>query len=473
MKSLLLQKREFQVPAREPLRACVITGTHSSVGKTTWTLGLMMLARRKNLTVQPFKVGPDYIDPGYHHLICRPRYSRNLDLFLLSHATVEDLFTRHVKGAEVAIVEGVMGLFDGKDPLGEVGSTAQLAKLLRLPILLVVDGSGMAGSAAAVVMGFQKLDPLISLAGVLVNRVAGEGHFQWLRQAIEKRTGVPCLGYLPCDEKFVIPERYLGLRPAGEGEGDLERISAVTDFLEQHFDWDRFWERTGWREEGDRPQKRPWPWRRNSMGEHRPLVGIAYDPAFSFYYRDSLDLLEEAGARLAFFSPLHDTAVPEGADLLYFGGGFPERYASTLAANESMRQALQRYYAAGGHIYAECGGLLYLAEVFVEPEGRSLPMVGLVPGRVRMTDRLQNFGYHECTAEEGTFLFSRGQLLRSHEFHYSVWDGEGKHRSVYRIGDRREGFLGDRLIATYQHLHFASDPQVVARMVTRLKKVSL
>lgn len=453
----------------------MIAGTHSSVGKTVWTLALLALARKKGLEVQPFKAGPDYIDPGFHHLICVPRKSRNLDLHLLSAEAVLDSFERNSGGADLSVVEGMMGLFDGKTISGRETSSAALAKLLGLPVFLVLDGAGLATSGAAIVLGFQKFDPEINLAGVFINRVRTESHFLWLKKAIEEKTGVPCLGYLPPEESLSIPERHLGLKTALEESDAAGKIQKAVGLLEPRFDWERFLQIS------ERPVPRPASLPKGEGNSASPLalrngeragvrgancrIAVAYDAAFSFYYEDNFDLLRKEGAEILFFSPLADAELPANADLLYLGGGFPEIYAAQLAANHSMKQVIRNFYQGGGFIYAECGGLIYLTGAFEDSAGVLHPLVDLIPGKIKMTGRLQNFGYQEPIALKDTFLFPAGAKLRSHEFHYSVWDCPVEVQPAYLIGERPDGFAGERLLASYQHLHLGSDPALAKRLV--------
>ncbi len=451
----------------ENFHAVLIAGTHSSAGKTTWSLALMALARKKGLTVQPFKAGPDYIDPGFHHEICSPRRSRNLDLFFLSKEKISESFHNRSRDTGLAIVEGVMGLYDGKGPSGTEGSSAELAKILRLPVLLVIDGSKMAGSAAALVSGFKNFDPAVHLAGVLINRVR-PGHFHLLKRAIELSTGLPCLGFLPEEEAFSIPERHLGLTPAAETQNWKVKIDRAASFLEKNLDWDAFLRISTI----PRPPAQAQPKEkveRNKSSQEPVKIGVARDAAFSFYYEDNLDLLNEQGAEILFFSPLKDPVLPEGLDFLYLGGGFPEIYAQELAKNESMIKSVRDFYARGGFIYGECGGLIYLAEAFCDSDGTEYPLLKLLPGKIAMTRRLQNFGYHEIKTQTDTFLFSKNTALRSHEFHYSIWNQEGNASPAYQIGDRPEGFASGRIFASYQHLHFGLDSRILARLFESLK----
>jgi cobyrinic acid a,c-diamide synthase len=445
----------------ETFHACMIAGTHSGAGKTTVMAALAALARQKNLTVQPFKGGPDYIDPGFHEK-ASGRKCRNLDLVLLSPEYVQQSFARNSHEAHLSLVEGMMGLYDGKGAEGE-GSSAQIAKRLNLPVILVLDGAGLANSAAAIVLGFQKFDPSVRLAGVIFNRVKHDGHFQYLKNAVESKTGVACLGFLPPDESMVIPERHLGLKTSIEDKDCGQKIARAADLLTKHLDWNEFLKITQMARPAFIPKER-------AQKFSRPFrIAVARDEAFSFYYEDNFDLLQDAGAQLNFFSPLRDTEMPE-ADLLYMGGGFPELYAAGLSSNKDMLFSIKNFYHNGGWIYAECGGLMYLSEGFCDAEGREVALAGLVPGKTRMTNRLQNFGYHKITAAAHHFLFAPGTQMRSHEFHHSVWDEEGKQAPAYTLGERREGFTAPRLVATYQHLHFGSLPGIAASLIHTIEK---
>ncbi|MBI4115998.1 MAG: cobyrinate a,c-diamide synthase [Candidatus Omnitrophica bacterium] len=432
------------------LRAGVIAGTHSGVGKTTWSLALMSFFRKKGFEVQPFKVGPDYIDTGFHSRVCYPRKSRNLDRFFLSEGYLKNCFLKNSHGADLSIVEGVMGLFDGKSPVTEDGSTAQMAKLLGIPVFLVIDGAGLARSAAALVKGYQTFDPQLDLRGVFVNRVGSHRHFELLREAIEKETGIPVLGWLPNDSQVSIPERHLGLQTAAEIGSIQVRTDQLVQLLEDKLDWERFLKLS------ETQAKKPVFEHVDTRLETLCRIGVAYDQAFSFYYEDNFDLLKEAGAELVFFSPLKDSQLPPDLDALYLGGGFPEIYVQALSENESMKESIRKFHKEGGILYCECGGLIYMTEQFV----------GLIPGRIKMTDRLQHFGYHEVETIESTFLFCRGEKLRSHEFHYSNWEVDSMDFvNPYQIGTRKDGFYDGRLLASYQHLHFGQNKKLAINLI--------
>lgn len=441
--------------------AALIAGTHSGAGKTTWTLALSLLAKSKGLTVQPFKAGPDYIDIGFHNAVSS-RVSRNLDLFLLSENSIQESFRKNSADADFSVVEGVMGLFDGEDFKGK-SSSAEIAKRLGIPVFLIIDGSGMAASAAAIVMGFKTLDPEVRLAGVFFNRVNHESHYQHLKQAVEYRTQVPCFGYLPLETSIAIPERHLGLTSPLELSGLEKRLEKVRELASPLIDWAGFWNACEFSTE-------EFPKNQTPQSFSRPFhIAVAKDNAFSFYYEDNFDFLKEAGAKISFFSPLNDAQIPR-ADLVYFGGGFPEVYTKTLSSNTEMLSAVRNYYRSGGWIYAECGGLMYLSHAFCSAEGLEFPLTGLIPGKTRMTNRLQHFGYHEIQAAPENFLFSPGEKGRSHEYHYSVWDEEGKHAPAYIIGERKEGYVGERIVASYQHLHFGTISGFAGSLIHRIVK---
>lgn len=425
--------------------SAVIAGTHSGAGKTTWSLALMSWFRKKGWTVQPFKSGPDYIDPGFHHLACAPRKSRNLDLWMIGASAVKKSYERNCRGANLSLIEGVMGLFDGRSSRAEEGSTAQLAKYLNQPVLLVVDGGGMARSAAAIVKGCKDFDLELNLKGVLLNNLGSENHFRWLKDPIEHSTGVPVLGWLPRDASMAIPERHLGLRTAPEENWGGEQFSRIAGKLEGRFDEKLFLDliRSSFPPPATNEEKIP---------VSRCRIGIARDKAFSFYYEDNLDLLRQAGAELIPFSPLSDKKLPEELDALYLGGGFPEVYAPLLSENRSFLESLKKFHSRGGMIYAECGGLMYLAEA------------GILPGKIRMAERLQRFGYHDLETCADTFLFPAGQKLRSHEFHYSVWETAALPAGApYLLDGRAEGYYDGQVFASYQHIHFGQDPELASR----------
>jgi cobyrinic acid a,c-diamide synthase len=445
------------------IKGIVIAGPQSGVGKTTLTLGLLYALRRRGFKVQPFKVGPDFIDPG-HHTQAAGRLSRNLDGWMLSREANLALFRRQARRADLAVVEGVMGLFDGYDGASEAGSTAQMAKWLGLPVLLVVDARAMARSAAALVHGFASFDPGLHLAGVIFNRVGSATHLEYLQQALAQVPAVKCFGGLPRNQELAIPERHLGLATAQDHPLDDQYLAHLADLMESHLDLEGLLAALpGLTLTGEEPAP---------AAAATVRLGVARDPAFCFYYPENLEWLAHFGAQLVPFSPLTDRALPENLHGIYLGGGYPELSAAQLAANDDLRRDLREQAAAGLPVYAECGGLMYLSEEITDLEGRRHPMAGVLPLKVRMLPRLKALGYREITLAAAGLLGPAGTRARGHEFHYSEITGETpglKH--FYRLTPRRggepvaEGYGLNNVLASYVHLHFGSNPEVARHLV--------
>ncbi|MDO8730023.1 MAG: cobyrinate a,c-diamide synthase [Candidatus Omnitrophota bacterium] len=443
----------------------LIAGTHSGVGKTTVTAGLIRAFTRQGLRVQPFKAGPDYIDPGYHSEAAG-RLCRNLDSWLIPPRRLPELFQRSCRGADLAVIEGVMGLYDGATATGDAGSTAELAKLLDCPVLLVLDASAVSRSAAAVVRGFRDMDRKVRIAGCIVNRLSGPGHYRLVKEGIERLAGVPVVGWLPKDPKIHLPERHLGLVPAIERTGLSPLMKRIERLVVENFDLPairRIAAKAG-------PLKDRFVADAPRNGKKVPIA-LARDEAFHFYYPENLELLEDLGAEIVPFSPLKDRRLPRGAAALYLGGGFPEIFAPQLARNLLMKEEIRRAVASGLPTYAECGGLMYLARSISAVGGRRYPMAGLVPADVRMTDRLQNFGYQEVRSKGTNLLARAGEKARGHEFHHSTLERRAAVRPAYEIRARRggaarlEGYADGSLLASYVHLHFWSQPRWAERFV--------
>jgi cobyrinic acid a,c-diamide synthase len=436
----------------------VIAGTSSGAGKTTVACGLIGALRARGLRVQGFKVGPDYIDPS-HHALAAGRPGRNLDAFLDGPELVAPLVRHGGAGADIAVVEGVMGLFDGASGRGELASTAHVAKLLHAPVLLVVDGASMARSAAAMVHGYRTFDPEVDVAGVVFNRVGSDIHEELLREAVEP-LGVPVLGALRRDERIVTPERHLGLVPAGEREA-LARaaLDALAAAMERYADVAAI-ERLA-----RAAPALPGPaWSPPAADPPRGVrIAIARGPAFSFHYEENLELLAAAGAELAGFDPLRDEALPPDAGALVLAGGFPEVFGAELAANAALRGEVAAFAASGRPVLAECGGLLYLCAALDGHE-----MCGVLPARGFMSDRL-TLGYREAVAATATPWIDAGARVRGHEFHYSqvqpltsaapAWSLSARGRS------REEGIVTGALQASYLHVRWAAHPQLAQRFV--------
>jgi cobyrinic acid a,c-diamide synthase len=435
----------------------VVAGTSSGAGKTTVACGLIRALRARGSTVQGFKVGPDYIDPSYHAL-ASGRPGRNLDAFLSGPELIAPLARHGAGGADIAVIEGVMGLFDGASGRGELASTAHIAKLLKASVVLVVDASAMARSAAAIVHGYSTFDPDLAVAGVIFNRVGSDHHEQLLREAVAP-LGIPVLGALRRDERIQAPERHLGLVPAGERE-DLTRaaLDALAAALARYCDLDAI-ERLA---RSAPPLPGPaWSPEPATAPLTDARVAIARGPAFSFHYQENLELLEAAGAELCPFDPLEDSKLPAGAGALVLAGGFPEVFGAELAANAPLRAEVAGFAAAGRPILAECGGLLYLLDELDER-----PMCGVLPGRARMTGRL-TLGYREAIAVTATPWLEPGTRVRGHEFHYSAVEASPDASPAWELSaravTRREGIVAGAVHASFLHVHWAAHPELAAR----------
>jgi cobyrinic acid a,c-diamide synthase len=436
----------------------VIGGTSSGAGKTSVTCGLIGALVRRGMAVAPFKVGPDFIDPTYHGLAAG-RPGRNLDAFLSGPELVAPLARHGSAGADIAVVEGVMGLFDGASGRGELASTGHVAKLLSAPVVLVVDASAMARSVAAVVHGFRSFDPLVDVAGVIFNKVGSDGHEALLRDAVAP-LGVPVLGALRRDDRVRAPERHLGLVPAGErAPAAVDTLAALADAAERQIDLDAVvaLARRAPRLDGA-------AWSPEPAVTTPARIAVARGPAFSFHYAENLELLEAAGAELVDFDPLGDATLPAGAGALLLAGGFPEVYGAELSANAPLRSSVAAFAAAGRPILAECGGLLFLCRSL---DGR--PMCGVLPADARMAGGLR-LGYREATAVGATPWLGAGEPVRGHEFHYSsVSPSVGSAAAAWQLaaGGRSwaEGFVAGAVQASYLHVHWAAFPELARRFV--------
>ncbi len=446
----------------------VVAGTSSGAGKTSVACGLIAALRSRGHVVQGFKVGPDYIDPSYHAL-ASGRPGRNLDAFLSGPELIAPLFAHGAAGADIAVIEGVMGLFDGASGRGELASTAHVAKLLDAPVLLVIDAAAMARSAAAIVHGYMTFDPDVEIAGVIVNKVGSDHHVELLREAIEP-LGVPVVGALRRDERMAAPERHLGLVPAVEREPRTRgAIGALGAAVLAHVDLDGVvaLARSAPALDGEAWSPETARGRRVRSGGDVPgrtasvTVAIARGHAFSFHYEENLELLRAAGATLAPFDPMTARALPEHAGALILAGGFPEVFGAELSANAPLREDIAAFARAGRPVLAECGGLLYLCE---ELDG--LAMCGVLPARGRMAGRL-SIGYREAVAQVDSALWAAGEQVRGHEFHYSAVDGDAS--AAWELSargrTRAEGFVAGSVHASYLHVHWAAEPQAARRLV--------
>ncbi|UCE63361.1 MAG: cobyrinate a,c-diamide synthase [Nitrospirota bacterium] len=451
-----------------------IAGTHSGVGKTTVTLALLAAFRARGREVQPFKVGPDYIDPG-HHRLASGRVSRNLDGWMFSPELNQESFRLASKDAELSIIEGMMGLFDSCSPSTEIGSAAQMAKQLKAPVLLVIDGSAMARSAAAMVSGYTQFDRDLWVAGVIFNRVKSEGHYQLLKEAVEKETNVTVVGYFRPDSELTIQDRHLGLKTALE-QGLTDLYDNLGQAASETLDLDAIEQiarsspqlsgvRVGF--SGHAPER----------SGKKIKIGIAYDPAFCFYYPDNLELLQKGGGELILFSPMSNPSLPE-VDLLYLGGGYPELYAEALERNVQMREMIRAFAERGGPIYAECGGLMYLTKRLEDFGGREYDMAGVFPAKTVCRPNTMTLGYREITVTEACLLGEVGTRVRGHEFHHSTLVPQGELRYVGSAKDAQgrecgqDGLTHANVLALYTHLHFLPHPGIAWNLVQTAREYS-
>ncbi len=425
------------------MHTIVVAGTHSGAGKTSLTVGLIGTLRRRGLVVQPFKVGPDFIDPA-HHARAAGRPAHNLDGWMLSRDSNLELFARHTRDADVAVIEGVMGLFDGADPRAETGSAAEMAKWLGAPVVLVIDASAMARSAAALVHGYATFDSQLRIAGVVANRVGSRGHADLIAAALEG--GPSLLGWLESDPALTIPERHLGLHLPRAAETGAQ-LDALTEAVERTVDVDRLLDAT----RTARPPQAAAIEQRTATAR----IGIARDEAFTFYYEDNLGLLEEAGAELVEFSPLADP-LPDGLGGLYIGGGYPELFAAELEANAETRAAIRAFAASGAPVYGECGGLMYLAEELVV-NGQSYAMCGALSVAAEFPGPLE-LAYCEATTVGPPF--GKGLVCRGHWFHNGRAAASRLPPAFIAAlpsgRELKDGYSAGATAGAWTHLHFRS-----------------
>lgn len=439
----------------------VVAAPSSGSGKTTVATGLMAAFAARGLAVSPHKVGPDYIDPGYHAL-ATGRTGRNLDAYLCGPELIAPLFLHGARGCDLAVVEGVMGLYDGAAGQGELASTAQVAKLLRAPVVLVVDASSQSRSVAALVHGFASWDPRVRLGGVILNKVGSDRHEELLREALES-SGVPVLGVLRRVPQVDTPSRHLGLVPVAERRAEaLEAVAAMAAQVERGCDLDALSRLASGA--GSLPDA-VWEPPVGSAGK-RAVVAVAGGPAFTFSYAEHTELLTAAGAEVVTFDPLRDERLPESTAGLVIGGGFPEVYAAELSANAPLREAVARLARSGAPVAAECAGLLYLCR---ELDGR--PMCGVLDATARMSERL-TLGYRDAVAVGDSALAVAGTRMRGHEFHRTVVEpgaGAAPAWGITAPVRRVEGFVQRGVHASYLHTHWASEPGVARRFVERCR----
>ncbi len=439
---------------KKPFSAFCVAAPHSGSGKTTISAALMGALARRGLRVQPFKCGPDYIDTTYHRRAAGVP-SVNLDTWMMRPEGVLRSFLRNSREADAAVIEGVMGLFDGASATSIEGSTADCARLLGVPVVLVVNAHGIAGSIAPLVAGFAKFSRKVRICGVIADNVGSETHRQILADALAAAKLPPLLGAIPRNPEWSLEERHLGLVPLNEKGRTDKWFADLADAAEKYIDIGLLLELS----RIDRPKSG----RSEAYPKSSARIGIAMDQAFHFYYPDNLHHLRRAGFELVEFSPIKDRKLPEKIDWLYIGGGFPEVFARELSANSAMRGAVRGFAESGGRIYAECGGFMYLCRSLIDNDGREFPMCGVLPARTFMTKKLRSLGYREVETL-GTLPFCRaGSVIRGHEFHWSDVKFDGKHKALFKNLSGKEAGSGAgirlrNVAASYIHLHFESNP---------------
>lgn len=454
----------------------VISGTHSGCGKTTVATGIMGALTERGMKVQPFKVGPDYIDPMFHSFITG-NPSRNLDSWILKESTVAYLFSKNTKNADIAVVEGVMGMYDGYGGYSDGGSTAHIAKIINAPVILVVNAEGMSLSIVPLIKGFMDFDPEVRIKGVIINNAGSEGHFRLLKEIIAEHLDIAVVGYLKNTPEITLASRHLGLVPEGEIKDLHKKICILSRQLEETIDFDLLIKIA---KDSDMPARNRY---RDISFDYRfdlnvnktgARIAIAYDKAFNFYYKDNLDLLEALGAELVYFSPMNDSQLPENINGIYFGGGYPEMWAEKLQDNIEMRESVHRHIDEGIPTYAECGGVMYLSEGIVTDDNEKFEMVGVIPGFSKMTEYLQRFGYVEIEIIKDNIVARKGDRIKGHEFHYSTTEVSVGTDICYKIsksGRNSEatswecGFNVNNVLAGYPHLHFWSNVGFAERFV--------
>lgn len=453
------------------MKKLMIGAASSGSGKTTFTLGLLQALKNRGLMVQPFKVGPDYVDTQYHSRITECA-SRNLDSFLVRDPSVINyLFNKEAVQSDVALIEGVMGLFDGFGIDKDCCSSSSIAKQLDCPVLLVVNGKSASTSIAATVKGFIDFDTDLNIVGVVINNIASENHYSLVKGAIEKYTNTTVYGYIPKNADFSLPSRQLGLVPNNEIDNVLSIIQRIASQIEKSVDIDRLLSDLG--EDNIEDVSCPLT---NTKHYSQLTLAIAKDAAFHFYYPDNLELLESLGVKLIYFSPMSDSELPE-ADMYYFGGGYPEEFASELSSNTTMRQSIYDAYKKNACILAECGGLMYLGYT-LKVEDAVFPMVGIFEGNSFMTPRLKRFGYCYGVLKESSLIGKKGDKIYGHEFHHSVFETlepsmmiMEKKRDGDIISTWEGGYQKKQTFASYLHLHFYQNDRVVTHMLDYVMEV--
>ncbi|NVM05009.1 MAG: Ni-sirohydrochlorin a,c-diamide synthase [Candidatus Helarchaeota archaeon] len=439
----------------------LIAGTGSSVGKTTIATGIMKSLNYKGLKVQPFKVGPDFIDPSYHS-IATNRPSRNLDSFLMSEAQIRWSFSHASKNSDIAIIEGVRGLYEGLNAISDIGSTAHIAKILKAPIILVIDIRGITKSAAAYILGFKQLDPDVNIAGIILNKFSTRKHAEKTVRAIEKYTKIPVIGTIPNEMEQVLQQRHLGLIPMAEFKGKQEIITNMGGLINENVDIEQILDIANKTEEIKEVKEPLWN-KNEELSKQRIRIGIAKDSAFNFYYQDNLDAFSENGAKLIEFSPVKGETLPE-ADCFLIGGGFPEIYSQEISQNTNFLKDLKNTVMENLPVYAECGGLMILSSKLVTTTGDKYQFANIIPSNIIMMTQRQGLSYVEGITTKNHPFLPPNSLIKGHEFHYSKLNEISNTIFGYKIrrgkgiDGSNDGICINNTLASFLHIHIASNP---------------
>ncbi len=438
--------------------AFVVGGTTSGSGKTTITLGIMAALKRRGFNVQPFKCGPDFIDPTLHMMVTG-NVSRNLDLRMAGIPFCQNSFSQNIKGMDVAVIEGVMGLFDGG-----TASSAALAETLSLPVVLVIDARSAAESVAAVLKGFEVYDQNLKISGVIFNRVGSSRHKELISDAVSTHCNTTVLGFFPRDIEFSIPERHLGLFMGEETPLGEEQINNLIRTVEKNINVDRLLRLN--MTSIDREVKAS-----IENQDERVTLAVARDQAFCFYYQDNFDLFFRAGIDIIYFSPMNDSKLPEKIDGIYIGGGYPEIFAEILSKNKKMMNEIRAWADRGGPLFCECGGFMYMCHELVNNQGDKYQMTGVFPATILMNDRLSRLGYREVKIVDDCLLGKPGDTLFGHEFHYSaIQEIDPAVPTVFELQDgRREGYVKGNVLGGYVHFHFGRSEKGIDSLYNSLK----
>lgn len=444
----------------------ILAGTGSAVGKTTISTGIMKALSEK-YNVQPFKVGPDYIDPSYHTL-ATGNTSRNLDSFFMSQSQIRDSYNKAMEDKDLAIIEGVRGLYEGIDSINDIGSTASVAKALDAPVILIINSRSLVKSAAALVLGFKELDKEVNIAGVILNKVKNKNHYLKTKRSIEEITNVEVIGGIERNDKITIDQRHLGLVPAVERENSINHINNWSEVIKQSIDLDRLMEIM---KEAPKINSNLEPiW--NKLNKEKVKIGVAYDEVFNFYYKENIESLEANRAKIEYFSPLKDESIPD-VDGIYIGGGYPELFSKELSNNKTMLKDIKDFHLADRPIFAECGGLMYLMNSIHDDK-----MSGIYPYKSILTDRVQALKYTITEVQEDNIISKKGEVINGHEFHYSkVLVDNLQNKLAFKITrgkgsyNNQDGFMSRNTLASYVHTHVAAMPDFGGNLTISAKEL--